>query len=285
MKWLLFQFLFRKSYTRVTRYVPLVGEAGSAYPSGAPELAGSAYPSGAPEITLGFSGVRVARTFVFCAMFYRSLFVLLSFFFWPLCCLSFFDLRLLITPMASSNISYSSVKWHLSFKEQITLQLYFKCFPSCARNFYILHKWLIVRKIKSTPFPDIFVPVMALHTPEVCSEWWVERVLHCKFVEASISSLGLIWKGPMQPYYLYKKAFIAVKYVIWPWFVITSHIKTMYHMNDMTYQDVDLVLSYQFLLSGQIFYYIIKYVIYTSFHYTLKVGVQQYVIKFVSDLW
>jgi hypothetical protein len=58
----------------------------------------------------------------------------------------------------------------------------------------------------------------------------------------------------------------------------------MYHMNDMTYQDVDLDLSYQFLLSGQIFYYIIKYVIYTSFHYTLKVGVQQYVIKFVSDL-
>ena len=59
----------------------------------------------------------------------------------------------------------------------------------------------------------------------------------------------------------------------------------MYHMNDMTYQDVDLDLSYQFLLSGQIFYYIIKYVIYTSFHYTLKVGVQQYVINFVSDLW
>ena len=55
-------------------------------------------------------------------------------------------------------------------------------------------------------------------------------------------------------------------------------------MDDMTYQDVDLELSYQFLLSGQIFYYIIKYVIYTSFHYTLKVGVKHYVIKFVSDL-
>jgi len=31
-------------------------------------------------------------------MFYRSLFVLLSFFFWSLCCLSFFNLRILITP-------------------------------------------------------------------------------------------------------------------------------------------------------------------------------------------
>jgi hypothetical protein len=27
----------------------------------------------------------------------------LSFFFWPLCCLSFFDLRILITPLVSSN--------------------------------------------------------------------------------------------------------------------------------------------------------------------------------------
>jgi hypothetical protein len=35
-----------------------------------------------------------------CAMFCRSLFVLLSFFFWPLCCLSFFDLRILTTTSA-----------------------------------------------------------------------------------------------------------------------------------------------------------------------------------------
>ena len=36
----------------------------------------------------------------FCVMLCRLLFVLLSFFFWPLCCLSF-DLRLLITPLVS----------------------------------------------------------------------------------------------------------------------------------------------------------------------------------------
>ena len=34
-------------------------------------------------------------------MFCRSLFVLLYFFFWPLCCLSFFDIRILITPLVS----------------------------------------------------------------------------------------------------------------------------------------------------------------------------------------
>ena len=45
------------------------------------------------------SGVRVARSSVFCVMFCRSLFVILSFFLWSLCYLPFFDLRLLITPL------------------------------------------------------------------------------------------------------------------------------------------------------------------------------------------
>ena len=34
-----------------------------------------------------FREVRVARSLVFCVMFCRSLFVLMSFIFWPLCCL------------------------------------------------------------------------------------------------------------------------------------------------------------------------------------------------------
>ena len=45
---------------------------------------------------LVFRGVRVIWSLVLCVLFCRSLFVLLSFFFWPLCCLSFFDLRILI---------------------------------------------------------------------------------------------------------------------------------------------------------------------------------------------
>jgi len=53
-----------------------------------------------------FSGVRVTRSLVLCVVFCRSLFVLLYFFLWPLCCLSFFDLRNLITPLVSSNFSY-----------------------------------------------------------------------------------------------------------------------------------------------------------------------------------
>ena len=46
-----------------------------------------------------FSGIHVAWFLFFCVMLCRSLFVFLSFFFWPLCCLFFFELRLLITSL------------------------------------------------------------------------------------------------------------------------------------------------------------------------------------------
>ena len=43
---------------------------------------------------------------------YSIFFVFLSFFFWPLCRL-FFNLRLLITPLVSSNVSYNENMTHL----------------------------------------------------------------------------------------------------------------------------------------------------------------------------
>jgi hypothetical protein len=45
----------------------------------------------------GFSEFRISRSLVLCLIFCRSLSVLLPFFFWPLYCLSFFDLRIMIT--------------------------------------------------------------------------------------------------------------------------------------------------------------------------------------------
>ena len=44
---------------------------------------------------------KIPKTSFLC-MFYRSLFVLLCLFFWPLCCLFFFDIRILIAPLISS---------------------------------------------------------------------------------------------------------------------------------------------------------------------------------------
>ena len=52
------------------------------------------------------SGVRVTQSLISSlCIFCRSLFVFFSFFFWPLCCLFFFDLRIFITPLVSSNSS------------------------------------------------------------------------------------------------------------------------------------------------------------------------------------
>ena len=66
---------------------------------GVTSVAGTAYPSGAHEFSPGFSGIRVTRSiFSFMCMFCWSLLVLLSFLFWPLCCLFSFNLRILIIP-------------------------------------------------------------------------------------------------------------------------------------------------------------------------------------------
>ena len=51
----------------------------------------------------------VLPALLFMRMFCRPLFVLLSFSFCPLCCLSF-NLRILITPLVSSNSSYAYFK-------------------------------------------------------------------------------------------------------------------------------------------------------------------------------
>jgi hypothetical protein len=73
------------------------------YTMGVTGGAGTAYPSGAHEFTLVFSVVRF-WSLVFCVMFYRLLFVLLFFFLWPLCCISFFN-GFLISRLASLNLS------------------------------------------------------------------------------------------------------------------------------------------------------------------------------------
>ena len=74
--------------------------------TGATSGAETPYPCGAHEFITSFSGVCLARSLFIisvCRVPLRSLFVLLSFFIWPLCCLSFFELRILITPLVSHN--------------------------------------------------------------------------------------------------------------------------------------------------------------------------------------
>jgi type IV secretory pathway TraG/TraD family ATPase VirD4 len=59
-------------------------------------------------------------------MFCRSLFVLFHFFFWPLSCLFFFDIRILITPVVSSNSSYSIGSFVCVYFSEDHSALYFR---------------------------------------------------------------------------------------------------------------------------------------------------------------
>ena len=68
--------------------------------------AGTAYPSGAPEFIPGFQWGSCYSIFCFICIFCRQLFVLLHFFFWPLCFLFFFDIRILMAPLVSSSSSH-----------------------------------------------------------------------------------------------------------------------------------------------------------------------------------
>jgi hypothetical protein len=96
-------------------------------------------------------------------MFCRSLFVILSFFFWSLCCLFFFDLRILITPLVSSNSSYGGSFLLISiFVSKSTifnkiLQLFWWsgifCFPILL---------LVVRQILLINFFIIILPALSV---------------------------------------------------------------------------------------------------------------------------
>ena len=58
-----------------------------------------------------FSWVRVPRSYVLCICFEDRC---LSFFFWPLCCLSLIDTRILITTLVSSYSSCGFIHMHYS---------------------------------------------------------------------------------------------------------------------------------------------------------------------------
>ena len=96
--------------TRVARRVPLVVHELPTFPEN----------MGSSPV---FSGIRVARSLVFCVVIWWSLFVLLSFYFWALCS-RFLNLRILITTLFSSNYTYNYSWWYSMFIH--ILDLYFR---------------------------------------------------------------------------------------------------------------------------------------------------------------
>ena len=108
--------------------------------TGATSGAGIAYPSGAPELIPGFWWCSCYSIFSFKCMFYRSFFVLLYFLFWPLCYLFFFDIRVLITPLVSSNSSLTWISNVRCRSHVLSSMIWGDCSPcSCWWNFSL---WL-----------------------------------------------------------------------------------------------------------------------------------------------
>jgi hypothetical protein len=112
------------------------------------------YPSGAHEFTPDFKWGSCYSIFSFMCMFCRSLFVILYFFFWSWCCLFFFDLRILITALVSSNSSYHTyypvplclhlhlyLPWqtHGSFHEELRCLIKVEHINSPSQNVIMLH--------------------------------------------------------------------------------------------------------------------------------------------------
>jgi hypothetical protein len=85
--------------------------------TGATSGAATDCPTGAPGATPVYRGVRVTRSLVLCVLFCRSLFVLLYFFFWPLC-FFFFSFFLAVVysvflPFANYDYSFGICKLFL----------------------------------------------------------------------------------------------------------------------------------------------------------------------------
>jgi hypothetical protein len=102
--------------------------------TGATSGTGTVFSSGTHEFTPVFSRVHVTRSLVLCVMFCRSLFVLLSFVFWPLCCLFVFDLRILVTPFGIFNLflaEYCLIGW--------------VCLTMCLTNLILHHICVVLR--------------------------------------------------------------------------------------------------------------------------------------------
>ena len=101
--------------------------------------AGTAYPTGELEFTPGFQWGSCYSILSFICMFCRSLFVLLYFLFWPLCCLFFLDIRILITPLLYSNSSYNCAVFSQCAQGLLSILLYCmtSAYPECTLDFVL----------------------------------------------------------------------------------------------------------------------------------------------------
>ena len=106
--------------------------------------------------------------FSFMCMLYRSLFVLLSFFFSPLFCLLFFDIRILITPLVTSNSSLWQ-QFNKFLKEVLILYSVFNLIARFhAREIKLIDYFLTVLENMRFVYLQLFVGVFMSYLRYLC---------------------------------------------------------------------------------------------------------------------
>jgi len=117
-------------------------------------------------------------------MFCLSLFVLLHFFFWPLCCLFFFDIRFLIAPLVSSNSSYNNATHPGIYNLKVCILLSFRK--------HIHDRILSLREEDWAHRPSA-TPPHSIELPVQSQKWSIMCVMSIDF--ASIPGIALLYFG------------------------------------------------------------------------------------------
>ena len=145
---------------------------------GATSGAEIAYSFGAPEFTPGFKWGSCYLIFSFIFMFCRSLFVLLCFFFWPLCCLFLFDILFLIAPLVPSPFhttlhrSVIFYQWNL---QVFTIKLY-KTHDLTTTIFFI--QFVLIHQADSILVSMNHAYPYYLHVYIILEPWQHDKLTH-----------------------------------------------------------------------------------------------------------
>ena len=100
-----------------------------------------------------FSGVRITRSLVLCVYFVDRCLSFCFFFFWPLCCLLFFDLRIMITPLVSSKSSYLNLSVYIEYNLSTVIFRYCREWTKLFRGFHYIY--FILNYNFSANYPEV----------------------------------------------------------------------------------------------------------------------------------
>ena len=126
LSWLIFYLLIIKKKILINTKNIIVRDNGEKFPGNFHAIfinicSSVSHPSIFSEFTPRYQWGLCFSIFSFMCMFCRSLFVPLYFFLWPLCCLFFFDIRILITPLVSSKFKIKFYNLFIVWSKNITL--------------------------------------------------------------------------------------------------------------------------------------------------------------------